>query len=199
MQVLSCSVLAVSEGVEKTFAMAVEKKLGFHQTLKQMFRERLKFKPKPLEWIQDLPANPDELKRSHSAIWESLYASEPPVPSPIPELHMAQLRSTTRCRSWRKGATMQGSSAMSSLSLLLGSCSPQQGMAAGVPQPFLQMGMQIMNEIAQLKGQLGGSSSSPASPAEHLNLRFLPKAPLAQPQGPSMFKMLPGPEAANSQ
>ena len=164
---LSCCVLAVSEGVDKSVNMSVDNRLVFHQTVKTMFKEKVKFAPSPLVWVQELPASPEQFKRSYSALWEALYASEAPCSCPVSELSLAQLKAISRCREVRKGS-LKPTAAGSELFSVGAASQP------GPQQAFMQMGMSIINSISQLQQQLGKGSSSSADGSPGLRIGSSP-------------------------
>lgn len=147
-QTLSLGIIAHSNGIEKALNMPVDMKLNFNKSLKGMFKTKAQLSTPPLEWIQTLPECPADLKLKHPMVHDRVFADEVAVENPISQVHMSQLRMTSRCRDYRGGSHAMSSAASS------GSISGSSSM----PEQFMQLGMQMMREIAQIKNSMQGNA-----------------------------------------
>ena len=107
-----CMLWSGEDTYQKVLAMPVAAKLEFVKGLKQMLKARTKRAVHPPILITTLQKTPNELQVMHPDIYSAMYMSEPPVPCPIPELEMVQMRSSSRMRSVKCDASMAVSRAM---------------------------------------------------------------------------------------
>ncbi len=188
-RVMALSILFMTEGFEKVMAMSPETKLGFVQSVKQMFKGRAKFVLAPTVWIFLLPRSIDQLKREYPLVYEALYTEESPSASPISELELEQMKVTTRMRAV-KSSVMQAGVSCAGGSLM---------QFQGIPPQLMQFGLHLMNEVAQLKNARADASLEPP-PRPLIALRPSSSSLLAlRPQAPKQQQTLSALERTPSQ
>ena len=158
-------ILFATEGFEKAQGMSPDAKLTFIKQVKAMLKSRVKVLSASVPWIGILPKTPEQLKREHRSVYDSVYSSHPPVASKLTELQMEQLKTCTRMRTVR-----------SPTSLMLPGLSH-------LPPDIMQFGQTLAMQMKQLVGEVAELKQH--RPGGLANLQLMtpkPQPALAPPQ-----------------
>ena len=106
-QAIAVLVLHATEGFDQTMAMAPAMKLLFVQTMKEAFRDRLKFVRSALFNVRALPRDPEKFKRDFPSLYDASFKDSAPMPSPINQLDWTFLKRGVRMRKEKGAASLE--------------------------------------------------------------------------------------------
>ena len=82
MQLATAVYLINSQGLAGALALSNDSAMYTYRAVKKTFKH--KCKGAPLQYLQSLPASPAAFKSSHSSMYDTMFATEYPVPCPDP-------------------------------------------------------------------------------------------------------------------